>query len=144
MTEKTIFLSSGKVLIPGKVKGPVLLSSLPLSFSRLEAQSGVITDRRVDVFGQTIRGKILVFPSHRGSTTSPAVFLETCRQKAGPLAILVLKSDPLLFFSALLAKELYGMTIPVIEGIDKRIFNRLEPNTFLKVDGYEGRILKIL
>lgn len=144
MNEGNMFHYSGNVLIPGSVEGPVLITSEPLSFSRLEQKSGMITDRRVDVFGQSIRGKILIFPYHKGSTTSPAVFLETCRQKSAPLAIVVLKSDPLLIFSVLLAQEFYDLMIPVIERIDRRIFETLEQEALVKVDGYEGSIIKAM
>jgi predicted aconitase with swiveling domain len=136
-------LSTGKVLIKGSAEGTALFSSQSLSFSRLDPRSGAITDRRVDLFGETIGERVLIFSSHRGSTTSPAVFLEVCRQGLGPRAMVVAKSDPMLLFSALLAKKFYGITIPLIEGVDLARFQGLRPEDHLKIDGPKGRIFLI-
>lgn len=134
MKNNTISSEHGTVLIPGRTEGPVLISPDTFCFARLGPRSGIITDKRVSLFGQTIKEKILVILCHRGSTTSPAVFLETCRHKAGPLAILVRKSDSMLVFSVLLVKEFCNLTIPLMEGVDEKILGTLEPDSFVRGD----------
>ncbi len=136
-------VASGKGLIKGRAEGKALVSSQSLSFSRLDPKSGAVTDRRIDLFGRAIGGRVLVFPSHRGSTTSPAVFLEVCRRGFGPAAMVVAKSDPMLLFSALLVKKFYDITIPLIEGADMARFKGLSVEDNLKVDSTRGRIFLV-
>ena len=134
MKNNTISSEHGTVLIPGRAEGRVLISPDTFCFARLNPRSGIITDKRVNLFGQTIKEKILVIPCHRGSTTSPAVFLETCRHKAGLLAIIVRKSDSMLIFSVLLVKEFCNLTIPLMEGVDEKLLETFDLDSFVRVD----------
>lgn len=53
-------------------------------------------------------------PSGRGSSSSSSVLAEGIRAGTAPMAIVLLEPDPILALGAIVARELYGRTIPVV------------------------------
>jgi predicted aconitase with swiveling domain len=89
--------------------------SEPLSFwGGVDPSNGRIIDRRHPQAGETVRGKVVVMPSGRGSSSSSSVLAETIRAVTGPLAIILAEPDGILALGALTASKLYGRTTPVV------------------------------
>jgi predicted aconitase with swiveling domain len=89
--------------------------SEPLSFwGGVDPSNGRIIDRRHPQAGETVRGKVVVMPSGRGSSSSSSVLAETIRAVTGPLAIILAEPDGILALGALMASKLYGRTTPVV------------------------------
>ena len=89
----------GKPVISGKASGIALVSREPLSFwGGYDWKSGEITDRRHPLSGENARGKVLVVPFTRGSSTTTEVLLEAIREGTAPAAIGTTATD---FFFAL-------------------------------------------
>jgi predicted aconitase with swiveling domain len=55
-------------------------------------------------------------PSGRGSSSSATVLAESSRLGTGPAGIVLRERDDIVVVGALVAAELYGITIPVIVG----------------------------
>jgi len=105
----------GKVVIPGDVMGSAITSRYPISFwGGVNPHTGEIIDRRHDLSGSNIKGKIFVFPKGKGSSTSSAVLLESIKNKTAPAAIINQKIDPILALGAIIADELGYPTVPMI------------------------------
>jgi predicted aconitase with swiveling domain len=95
--------------------GPALVLTEPLSFwGGVDAADGTIIDRHHPRAGETVRGKVLVMPSGRGSSSSSSVLAETIRAGTGPVAIVLAEPDGILALGALVASKLYGVTTPVV------------------------------
>jgi predicted aconitase with swiveling domain len=72
----------------GKAKGVALVTSQPVSFwGDLDPKSGIMIERRHELCGESVFGKVLVFPYARESSTSSVVFLEVVRCDKAPIAI---------------------------------------------------------
>lgn len=107
--------SKARALVPGRAAGPALVLSEPLSFwGGVDPSNGRIIDRRHPQAGETVRGKVVVMPSGRGSSSSSSVLAETIRAVTGPLAIILAEPDGILALGALTASKLYGRTTPVV------------------------------
>jgi predicted aconitase with swiveling domain len=52
--------------------------------------------------------------SGRGSSSSSSVLAEAIRAGTAPAAIVLSEPDPILALGAIVARELYGRTIPVV------------------------------
>ncbi|HEV8681655.1 MAG TPA: DUF126 domain-containing protein [Actinomycetota bacterium] len=101
--------------MPGRAVGPALVLSEPLSFwGGVDPSDGRIIDRHHPQVGETVRGKIVVMPSGRGSSSSSSVLAETIRALTGPAAILLAEPDGILALGALVAAKLYGRATPVV------------------------------
>ena len=129
-----------KVLIPGSAEGTVVKSEEPLSFwGGVNPYTGEITDRRHDLFGRSIKGKVFLFPKGRGSSTGSAVLLEAIRNGTAPAAIINLKEDPILALGAIVAEELYQKAIPILILSEEDFCKVMEGDTIKIESG--GRVL---
>jgi predicted aconitase with swiveling domain len=105
----------GKSVIPGTASGIALVSKEPLSFwGGYDWKSGEITDRRHPLSGENAKGKILVVPFTRGSSTTTAVLLEAIREGTAPIAIITTASDFFFALASVIADELYEKSFPLI------------------------------
>ena len=78
----------GTAVVPGRARGTALVSSQPLSlWGGLNPETGEIIDRRHDRSGAIVTGKVFVFPTGKGSSTTSTIFSDseqtTYLQKAG-------------------------------------------------------------
>jgi predicted aconitase with swiveling domain len=106
---------AGKVVIAGTAKGIALVSHEPLSFwGGYDWKSGEITDRRHPLSGEIAKGKILVVPFTRGSSTTTAVLLEAIRAGTAPAAIITTATDFFFALASVVAGELYEKSFPLI------------------------------
>lgn len=107
--------ANGRALIAGDAEGELLYTDEPLSFwGGFDARSGDIIDTRHTLIGQNVRGKILALPYSRGSSTGSGLLLEGIRLGTAPLAMILLKPDAILALGAIVARELYEKTMPLV------------------------------
>lgn len=105
----------GKALVPGEAKGLALVTNEPLSFwGGYDQWTGEIIDRRHPLSGENAKGKVLVVPASRGSSTTTAVLLEAIRNGNAPAAIVVSCVDRFFALASIVADEMYAKPIPVI------------------------------
>lgn len=104
----------GRTLVAGEAAGPVLVLDEPLSFwGGLDPGTGRLIDVHHPQFGAVLTGTVLVMPSGRGSSSSSSVLAEAIRAGTAPAAIVLLEADPIVALGAIVARELYGATLPV-------------------------------
>lgn len=105
-----------KCLVPGTADGRLAVLTAPLSlWGGLDLESGKVADVNHPQHGEVIAGRILVMPGGRGSSSSSSVLLESARLGIQPKAIVITDCDPILVVGALVAAELYGVSIPVVQ-----------------------------
>jgi len=105
----------GRALVPGSAEGIALVAGQPLSFwGGLDAATGEIIDRRHPRSGAIVTGRVLVLPAGKGSSTASAVLLDAIRAGTAPVAIILLRPDPILALGSIVADEMYGRSVPVV------------------------------
>ena len=67
-------------------------------------------EKEHDLFGENVKGKILVFPGGKGSTVGSYKIYEMAKLGTAPLAMIVEKAEPIIVVGCVLAN------IPLIEG----------------------------
>ncbi len=135
-------VAAGRVLVAGTASGPMLRLVEPLSFwGGVDPASGEIIDRRHPHCGASVRGRVLVLPWGRGSSSSSSVLLEGVRLKTAPVAIVLRELDGILALGAAVARELYGRAVPVVVlgEADWDRLRRLPDGSEVKVD-VSGRL----
>ena len=130
----------GKVVIPGEVRGTVLVGNEPLSFwGGYDWKTGEIIDRRHILSGAIARDKILAVPFTRGSSTTTAVLLEAIRAKTAPAAILTTDTDFFFALASVVADELYASPLPLV-ALSETDFARLKTDDELQITT-DGRVI---
>lgn len=123
----------GRPLVPGCAQGIALISEQPISFwGGVDPKTGKIIDQRHDRRGETVRERICVFPAEKGSSTASAVLLELIRIGRGPAAIVTLEIAPILILGAMIAQQLYKVTIPVLH-ITERDYAKLRDGEHMRI-----------
>lgn len=127
----------GVVLNPGTAAGQVLRLEEPLSFwGGYDPSTGKIIDQHHPQAGLSVRDKILVLPSSRGSAGTPAGVAESLRTAQGPVAIVIGSTDVNISIGAMVAEKLYSIATPVIAITNSEIaLLHTEQHVSVDVDG---------
>ena len=112
-------------VLPGTGEGQLLSTHQAISFwGCVDPGSGRISDKRHERFGESISGKVLVFPFGKGSSTGSLMLLELLRLDLAPAAIINVRTEPLLATGPVVGKHFYGKTFPIVN-VRQRDFDRL-------------------
>ena len=131
----------GKPIVPGSAQGAALVSKEPISFwGGVCPRTGEIIDRRHELSGAIVTGRVFIFPQGRGSSTSSATLMESIAAGVAPAAIINLKVDPILALGSIVSDELYHQLVPIVVLTEKDFFSikendhlTIEPNGTVKI-----------
>jgi predicted aconitase with swiveling domain len=128
----------GRALIAGNAEGEALVSSEPLSFwGGFDARTGEIIDQRHTLVGARVTGKIFAIPSGRGSSSGSGLLLEGIRLGTAPAAMILSHADQILALGAIVAREVYQKTMPVVV-VSEDDFAQLQDARRVRVDENGG------
>jgi predicted aconitase with swiveling domain len=103
------------VLVGGAAEGDVLVLSEPLSlWGGVDPATGAVIDVRHPQRGERVSGRVLLLPAGRGSSSSSTILAEAIRVGTAPAAIVLGEPDPIIALGAIVGRELYGTTVPVV------------------------------
>ncbi len=127
----------GKPIVAGSAEGAALVSKEPISFwGGVCPRTGEIIDRRHELSGAIVTGRVFVFPQGRGSSTSSATLMESIAAGVAPAAIINLKVDPILALGSIVSDELYHQLVPIVVLTEKDFFSIKENyHLTIKPDG---------
>jgi predicted aconitase with swiveling domain len=131
----------GRCVVPGKCEGKIIVTSQPISFwGGVDPVTGCVNDPRHELFGQSISGKVLVFPFGKGSSTTSLIILELARVNKAPAAIINLRTEPILATGPIVCKHLYGKEIPIVT-LDEGTFQLLKTGRHVVVEATAGEVI---
>jgi predicted aconitase with swiveling domain len=105
----------GRTLHPGRATGSVLRLTEPVSFWGGVGEDGRIVDVHHPQRGTSLAGQVVVMDVGRGSSSSATVVAELVRAAAAPAALVLGECDSILVVGALVAAELYGVQLPLVQ-----------------------------
>ena len=124
----------GRKIFPGKVEGEALVTKDAISFyGGVDPDTGVITDKGHELEGQSIAGKILVFPHGKGSTVGSYTMYRLKKNGKAPLAIINRETETVVAVGAIISE------IPCVDGID---IEQIKTGDILIVDAEKGVVEK--
>jgi predicted aconitase with swiveling domain len=102
-------------LLAGIACGQVLKLTEPLNaWGGLDPDSGLIVHRSHPQRGRCVAARVLVMPQSRGSGTNAQVFAQAWANGRGPVAVILGAPDYVLCVGAVVGRELYKVTCPVV------------------------------
>ncbi len=94
----------GRVIKAGRGEGRALVSPEPIGFlGGVDPDTGVVVDPNHPLKGQSIAGRVLVFPTGKGSTVGSYTILRLARNGVGPVAMINAESEPIVAVGAIIA-----------------------------------------
>lgn len=125
----------GRGIVEGICKAEALVSMKPISFlGGVDPQTGRIVEKGSDIYGESVKGKVLCFPHGHGSTVGSYVIYSLARNSAAPAALVNEKADPVVVVGAVIAN------IPMLDQVD---IGKIRTGDVVEVDAYRG-IIRIL
>ena len=130
----------GRAIVAGSAAGTALVSKEPLSFwGGVCPRTGEIIDRRHELSGASVTGKVFVLPTGRGSSTSSATLMQSIKAGVAPAAIINLSVDPILALGSIVSDELYHQTVPIVI-LTREDFSSIKQDDYLVVKP-NGKVL---
>jgi predicted aconitase with swiveling domain len=123
----------GRKIYKGIVKAEALVTKDGISFfGGIDPNTGKIVEVGHELEGESITGKVLVFPMGKGSTVGSYTMYRMMKNKTAPAAIINKKIDTVIAV---------GCIISEIPCIDKIEINKIKTNDIVTVNGTEGYVI---
>lgn len=118
----------------GRASGPALVSRQAISFlGNVNPGTGVVVDPAHELFGQSIAGKVLIFPGGKGSTVGSYVIYQLKKRGLAPAAMINLRSEPIVAVGAIISG------IPLVDRVPEWVL-QIESGTLVEVDADGGLV----
>lgn len=122
----------GRKIYQGTVTGEALVTSMGISFfGGVDPDTGVVVEKGHELEGQSIGGKVLVFPSGKGSTVGSYTLYRLKLNGVAPAAIVNAECETITAVGCIIAE------IPCVDGIP---IDQLVTGARVAVDGDRGLI----
>ncbi|RDE16905.1 MAG: hypothetical protein C4K48_00815 [Candidatus Thorarchaeota archaeon] len=125
----------GRKIFKGRVVGEALVTGEDISFyGGCDPETGEIVEKGHNLEGKSISGKILVFPSGKGSTVGSYVLYALKRAEKAPLAIVNRIMDPIVAVGCIISE------IPAVDEIE---IEKIKTGQRIEVDADNGVVTPI-
>ena len=125
----------GRSISKGIAEGEALVCRQPIGFNfGIDVDTGTINEYNHELFGKSIKDKILLFPHGKGSTGGSYVIYQLARNKTGPRAIINMTTEAIIAVGAIMGG------IPVIDQLEKDPYEIISDGDHVKVDAVHGLV----
>ena len=103
----------GRVIYKGSAKGEALVTSQPISFyGGVDPTTGVVIEKGHELQGQSVKDKILVFPTGKGSTVGSYTLYRMKKNGTAPSGMINKECETVVAVGAIISE------IPCVDKID--------------------------
>jgi uncharacterized protein len=125
----------GRKVIGGKAVGIALVSPDPICYlGGIDVKTGMVTEVGHPLQGQSIAGKILVFPTGKGSTGGSYLIYEATMNGKGPVAMVNRNVEQVTAIGCIMAE------IPLVDRPDVDVCEVIKTGMKVEVDGDAGTV----
>jgi len=125
----------GRKIFKGKVKGECLVTSEGISFyGGVDPGTGKVAEVGHPLEGQSIAGKVLVFPQGKGSTVGSYILYRLKKAGKAPLAIVNKECETIVAVGAIISE------IPCVDKIE---IEKIQTGMQVEIDAENG-LVKVL
>jgi predicted aconitase with swiveling domain len=123
---------TGRAIVRGRAAGEALVTRMGLSFyGGVDPESGVVVEAGHELEGRSIAGRVLVFPTGKGSTVGSYTLYRLRRSGCAPAAIVNATCETITAVGCILAE------IPCVDQVP---LADLRSGMRLLVDGEQGTV----
>ena len=103
----------GRLISKGKGEGEALVTSQPISFyGGVDPNTGVVIEKGHELQGQSVKGKILVFPTGKGSTVGSYTLYRMKKNGTAPAGMINKECETVVAVGVIISE------IPCVDKID--------------------------
>jgi predicted aconitase with swiveling domain len=133
LVERRDLVLEGQVISDGVAEGVALVSHQPIGFlGGVDPETGVVVEAGHPLEGECVVGRILVFPTGKGSTVGSYTLYRMSQTGTAPAAMINAESEAIVAVGAIIGG------IPMVDGID---ITRLRTGDRVCVQGNQVRVM---
>jgi predicted aconitase with swiveling domain len=103
----------GRIIFKGKAEGKALVTSQPISFyGGVDPNTGIVLEKGHELQGQSVKGKILVFPQGKGSTVGSYTLYRMKKNGVAPAGMINKECETIIAVGAIISE------IPCVDKVD--------------------------
>jgi len=122
----------GRSIHPGSADGEALVSRMGISFfGGVDPETGIVVEKGHDLEGLRVTGKVLVFPTGKGSTVGSYTLYRMKKAGTAPAAVLNTECEPITAVGCILAD------IPCVDHLP---IDRISTGMILRIDAEAGLV----
>jgi uncharacterized protein len=122
----------GRSVYAGSACGEALVTRMSISFfGGVDPQSGLVVEKGHELEGQSITGKILIFPTGKGSTVGSYTLYRLKKAGLAPAAILNAECETIIAVGCIIAE------IPCMDGIP---IEQFRSGDLVSIDAGAGKV----
>jgi predicted aconitase with swiveling domain len=122
----------GRAIYRGRASGEALVTRMGISFfGGVDPDTGVVVEKGHELEGRSIAGKVLVFPSGKGSTVGSYTLYRLKRNGMAPVAIVNAECETITAVGCIIAE------IPCVDHIP---LDQVSSGQRVTVDGERGTV----
>ncbi len=118
----------GRTIMKGDVRAEAVVTRTPLSFTYIDPDTGNVADTTHELYGQTIKGKILVLPSLKGSAHQPFTLYQLVKSGIAPRGMVAVEADSRLIASAIFCE------IPLMDRLEKDPLEAIKTGDLVRIN----------
>lgn len=117
----------GKIVFKGRAKAEALVTKDQISFyGGIDPETGIVTEKGHELEGQSFAGKILVFPSGKGSTVGSYGLYRLKDNGVAPAGMINSDCETIVAVGAIISE------IPMVNKID---IDKIKTGDIVEIDG---------
>jgi predicted aconitase with swiveling domain len=125
----------GKSVTKGRTEGDAIVTRMPISFTGgMDPNSGIIREPNHELEGQSVAGKILVFPAGKGSTTGSWQFYAAYKRGNAPKGIINVKAEGVVAVGAIITGT------PMMHQLEDNPLECISTGDFVRINADEGYV----
>jgi predicted aconitase with swiveling domain len=122
----------GRVIFSGLARGQALVSPEPIGFlGGVDPETGVVVEPGHPLQGKCIAGRVLVFPTGKGSTVGSYTIYRLAKRGLAPAAMVNRRSEAIVAVGAIISE------IPTVDRIE---IDRIASGDHVEIEGQEVRV----
>jgi len=123
---------TGRKISPGLALGEALVTTMGISFfGGVDPETGRVVEKGHELEGQSIAGRVLVFPTGKGSTVGSYTLYRLKKAGLAPAAVVNAEAETI---------TAVGCIISDIPCVDRIPIERIRIGMRVRVDGEAGRV----
>ena len=117
----------GRIIYNGKAQGEALTTTQPISFyGGVDPNTGTVIEKGHELQGQSVKGKILVFPQGKGSTVGSYTLYRLKKNGVAPAGMVNRECETIVAVGAIISE---------IPCVDKVEIGKIQTGIKVKIEG---------
>jgi len=123
----------GRKISGGIVTGDALVCTQPITFlGGVDPDTGIVVESGHEIEGESVSGKILIFPRGKGSTVGVYTIYGMKKKGTSPLGIINVKSESVIATGAIISE------IPMLDSLERDPLLAIKTGDSVKLNADDG------